>query len=74
MNYGNSMTGKTESSKDTGALTRQWETIDWKQVQRNVNRLQTRIAKAAVLKSLTVARNGEGMLEPYERETLTYGS
>lgn len=48
MNYGNSMMGKTESPKDTGALTRQWETIDWKQVQRNVNRLQTRIAKAAV--------------------------
>jgi RNA-directed DNA polymerase len=26
------------------------------------------------LKSLVVARNGEEMLEPYERETLTYGS
>ena len=26
------------------------------------------------LKSLAVARNGEEMLEPYERETLTYGS
>lgn len=26
------------------------------------------------LKSLVIARNGEGMLEPYERETLTYGS
>ncbi|MHB1395048.1 MAG: hypothetical protein ACYCYE_18745 [Clostridia bacterium] len=26
------------------------------------------------LKSLVAARNGEEMLEPYERETLTYGS
>ena len=26
------------------------------------------------LKSLNAARNGEGMFEPYERETLTYGS
>ncbi|WP_199562883.1 hypothetical protein [Sporosarcina sp. BI001-red] len=26
------------------------------------------------LQSLVAARNGEEMLEPYERETLTYGS
>lgn len=38
-------TGKTEDSKDTQALTRQWETIDWEQVEKDVNRLQTRIAK-----------------------------
>lgn len=74
MNFGSSTTGKTERLKDISALTNQWETIDWKQVHKNVNRLQTRIAKAAVIKSLAVARNGEEMLEPYERETLTYGS
>ena len=46
MNFSNSTTDKTESLKDTKALANQWETIDWAQVEYDVNRLQTRIAKA----------------------------
>ncbi len=48
MNFSNSTTDKTERLKDIRTLTNQWETIDWKQVHKNVNRLQTRIAKTAV--------------------------
>jgi len=48
MNFSNSTTDKTESLKDKNKLTRQWESIDWKQVNKDVNRLQTRIAKATV--------------------------
>jgi RNA-directed DNA polymerase len=46
MNFSNSTTGKTESLKDTNSLAHQWETIDWYKVENEVNRLQTRIAKA----------------------------
>lgn len=46
MNFGNSTTGKTESLKDTKSLAKQWDSIDWTQVQNDVNRLQSRIAKA----------------------------
>ncbi|SFM08715.1 group II intron reverse transcriptase/maturase [Halanaerobium salsuginis] len=46
MNFSNSMTDKTERLKDTKSLTNQWESIDWLKVKHNVNRLQTRIAKA----------------------------
>ena len=46
MNFSNSTTDKTERLKDTKSLEFQWETIDWKQVEYDVNRLQTRIAKA----------------------------
>ena len=48
MNSSNSTTDKTERLKDTAALTKQWETIDWKNVEKQVNRLQVRIAKATV--------------------------
>ena len=48
MNFSNSTTDKTERLKDTKALTYQWETIDWKQIENDVNRLQTRIAKATI--------------------------
>lgn len=48
MNFSNSTTDKTEKLKDTKSLDFQWETIDWKQVENDVNRLQTRIAKATV--------------------------
>lgn len=48
MNFSNSTTDKTESLKDKNTLATQWETIDWTQVQKDVNRLQTRIAKATV--------------------------
>jgi RNA-directed DNA polymerase len=48
MNFSNSKTDKTERLKDNKTLAKQWETIDWKNVQKQVNRLQIRIAKAAV--------------------------
>nr|WP_294490280.1 group II intron reverse transcriptase/maturase [uncultured Anaerosporobacter sp.] len=48
MNFSYSTTDKTERLKDTKALTSQWETIEWKQVENDVNELQTRIAKATV--------------------------
>lgn len=48
MNYSNSTTDKTERLKDTKTLSNQWDIIDWKQVEKDVNRLQTRIAKATV--------------------------
>jgi len=48
MNFSNSTTDKTEKLKDAKSLAFQWETIDWKQVENDVNRLQTRIAKATV--------------------------
>lgn len=47
MNSSDSTTDKTERLKDTATLTRQWETIDWKIAEKQVNRLQVRIAKAA---------------------------
>lgn len=46
MNFSNSTTDKTEKLKDTKYLTKQWENIDWSKVEYDVNRLQTRIAKA----------------------------
>lgn len=48
MNFSNSTTGKTEKLKDRNTLASQWESMDWMQVQNDVNRLQTRIAKATV--------------------------
>jgi len=48
MNFNNSTTDKTERLKDrTGKLEQQWKSIDWTQAELEVNRLQTRIAKAA---------------------------
>lgn len=46
MNFSHSTTDKTENLKDTEMLTHQWETLDWDNIERQVNRLQTRIAKA----------------------------
>jgi RNA-directed DNA polymerase len=48
MNFRDSTTDKTERLKDTSKLTVQWETMDWNKAENHVNRLQTRIAKAAV--------------------------
>lgn len=42
MNFSNSTTDKTERLKDKHTLADQWESIDWTQVQKDVNRLQTR--------------------------------
>ena len=46
MNFINSTTGKTENLKDTKALTFQWESMNWCEIENDVNRLQSRIAKA----------------------------
>ena len=48
MNFSNSTTVNTERLKDTKALANQWNLMDWVQVKKRVNRLQTRIAKATV--------------------------
>lgn len=48
MNFRDSTTDITERLKDTSELTVQWETMDWNKAENHVNRLQTRIAKAAV--------------------------
>lgn len=48
MNFSNSTTGKTESLKDTTSLASRWELIDWVKIETEVNRLQTRIAKATI--------------------------
>ncbi|MFC0903344.1 reverse transcriptase N-terminal domain-containing protein [Clostridium sp. MT-14] len=48
MNFSNSTTDKTEKLKGNKSLESQWESIDWIQVQKYINRLQTRIAKATV--------------------------
>ena len=45
MNVRNSTTPLGERLTDAGNLT-QWKYIDWKIVETNVNKLQTRIAKA----------------------------
>jgi len=47
MNFNNSTTGKTERLKDKDILAYQWDSMDWNKVYQQVNRLQTRIAKAA---------------------------
>lgn len=46
MNSSNSTTGKTEKLKDTKALTFQWDSMNWCKIENDVNRLQSRIAKA----------------------------
>lgn len=48
MNFSSSTTDKTERLKNTKAFANQWDSIDWIKVQNNVNRLQSRIAKATV--------------------------
>lgn len=48
MNSSNSTTGKTEKLKDTKALTFQWDSMDWCKIENDVNRLQSRIAKATI--------------------------
>lgn len=46
MNFRHSTTDKTEKLNNAQPLALQWEFIDWVQVEKNVNRLQSRIAKA----------------------------
>lgn len=46
MNFSNSTADKSEKLKDTKALALQWESINWCKIKQDVNRLQSRIAKA----------------------------
>lgn len=46
MNDNNSMTAKAERLSDSKTLELQWKSIDWKEAESYVNRLQVRIAKA----------------------------
>ena len=46
MNFSNSTTDKTESLRNTDRLAKQWASINWSKVENDVNRIQTRIAKA----------------------------
>lgn len=46
MNDNYSTTAKAERLSDTQQLEQQWKTIDWKNAEQEVNRLQARIAKA----------------------------
>ncbi len=46
MNDNNSTTEKSERLSDAKLLEKKWKTIDWKQAENYVNRLQIRIAKA----------------------------
>jgi RNA-directed DNA polymerase len=48
MNFSNSKTVNTEKLKDIATLSEQWESIDWDKAEKQINRLQIRIAKAAV--------------------------
>ncbi|MCL1989254.1 MAG: group II intron reverse transcriptase/maturase [Defluviitaleaceae bacterium] len=48
MNFSHSTTVKTEKLKDTQKLTHQWDTLNWDHIEHQVNRLQTRIAKAMI--------------------------
>lgn len=62
MNFSNSTTDNTESLKDTKTLAYQWESIDWLQVQKDVNRLQTRIAKATVMGNMNKVKRLQYLL------------
>ena len=48
MNFSHSTTGKTEKLKDNVKLSRQWDKLNLAFIESQVNRLQTRIAKATL--------------------------
>lgn len=62
MNFSNSTTDKTEKLKDIKSLTKQWENIDWSKVEYDVNRLQTRIAKATLTDNRNKAKRLQYLL------------
>ena len=62
MNFSNSMTDNTESLKDAKQLAFQWDSIDWLQVEKDVNRLQTRIAKATVMGNMNKVKRLQYLL------------
>ena len=62
MNFSNSMTDKTENLKDTKLMSNQWDSIDWSKVEHDVNRLQTRIAKATANEDFNKAKRLQYLL------------
>lgn len=62
MNFSNSTTDNTERLKDTKSLGFQWDSIDWLQVEKDVNRLQTRIAKATVMGNMNKVKSLQYLL------------
>lgn len=56
------MTDKTESLRDTQTLAGQWETIDWCKIEKDVNRLQSRIAKATASGNMNKAKRLQYLL------------
>lgn len=62
MNFSNSTTDNTERLKDTKSLAFQWDSIDWSQVEKDVNRLQTRIAKATVMGNMNKVKRLQYLL------------
>ena len=62
MNFSNSTPDKTERLKDTKSLADQWESIDWLKVEHDVNRLQTRIAKATANGAINKAKRLQYLL------------
>lgn len=62
MNDNNSMTVKTERLSNTQQLEQQWTTIDWKKAELEVNRLQSRIAKATQEKKWNLVKRLQYLL------------
>ena len=56
------MTDKTENLKDTKLMSNQWDSIDWSKVEHDVNRLQTRIAKATANEDFNKAKRLQYLL------------
>ncbi len=62
MNGNNSTTAKAERLSDNKRLEFQWRTIDWKQAETYVNRLQIRIAKMATEKKWNTVKRLQYLL------------
>lgn len=62
MSFSASTTGKPEKLEDTETLAARWETIEWARVDYEVNRLQTRIAKAAAKGDMNKVRRLQYLL------------
>lgn len=62
MNDNNSMTAKAERLSDRKKLEIQWNTIDWKRAEEEVNRLQIRIAKATQEKKFNTVKRLQYLL------------
>lgn len=62
MNGNNSMTAEAERLPDVKQLEKQWKNIDWIKVEKEVNRLQIRIAKAVQEKKWNTVKRFQYLL------------